>query len=413
MFPLNFLILQGICMSAKENEVKAEIHEQVAEWLKESVLQYFGHMTDPRRRSRSVLHKLLDIIFMALCAMLSGARDLPSIALYVKEKEQWFTQILNLKKGVPSENTFWWVFMLINPSEFEQGFVQWIQIVAERVGGIVAIDGKTLRGTVDADHLHSSVHMVSAWSSMCNFTLAQLKVEDKSNEITAIPKLLDMIDIKGSIVTIDAMGCQTKIVEKIIANGGDYLLAVKENQPHLYYELQNYFNQVKDEDLEIAECQLFHSSNETEKEKHGRKEERKVYSTGAINFLPQKNEWKGLQSIVCIRSKRTIKEKTTEEARYYISSTPPNAAQQGIAARIHWGIENKVNWMLDVGFREDTIRAKAGNIAENLAVLRHMALNVLKNDKETKLSIAKKQFKAAINNEYVLKLLRSIFKRKV
>lgn len=399
-------------MSEKEKEIKAEILEQAAEWLKESVLQYFGHMADPRRRAQSIQHKLLDIIFMALCAMLSGARDLPSIALYAKEKEQWFTQILNLKNGVPSENTFWWVFMLIRPTEFEQGFVQWIRVVVGRIGGVIAIDGKTLRGTVGSDHLGSSVHMVSAWASMCNFTLAQLKVDDKSNEITAIPKLLDMIDIRGAIVTIDAMGCQTKIAGKIIDNGGDYLLAVKENQPHLYYELQNYFNQVEDDNLEIAECQLFHSTNENEKEKHGRKEERKVYTTGAIDFLPQRNEWKGLQSIVCIRSKRTIKEKTTEEARYYISSVAPNAEQQGNAARAHWGIENKVHWILDVGFKEDTIKAKVGNIAENLAVLRHIALNVLKNDKETKLSIAKKQFKAAINNEYVLKLLGSMFEKK-
>lgn len=399
-------------MSESEKQIQAEIVRQAEEWLKESVAQYFGQIPDPRRRTKSIMHKLIDVIFMALCAMLAGARDIPAMALYVKEKQQWFTKILNLSRGVPSENTIWWMFMLIKPAEFERAFSQWIQAVAERIGGVIAIDGKTLRGTADADHLDATVHMVSAWSSSCNFTLAQLKVDDKSNEITAIPKILDAIDIRGAVVTLDAMGCQTKITEKIVVNEGDYLLAVKENQAKLYAEIKNYFSQVEDDNLELAECQLFRSTNENEKEKHGRKEERKVYATGAIGFLPQKDEWKGLQSIVCIRSKRTVREKTTEEVRYYISSLPPNAEQQGNVARTHWGIENKVHWILDVAFKEDTIRARAGNIAENLAVLRHIALNMLKNDKETKLSIAKKQFKAAINNDYVLKLIGLLVNRK-
>ena len=187
------------------------------------------------------------------------------------------------------------------------------------------------------------------------------------------------------------------------------MLAVKENQPLLHAELETYFSQVEDNNLEDAECQLHISTNAEEKEKHGRIEERKVYSTGAIDFLPQKNDWKGIQSIICIRSKRTIKKETSEAVRYYISSTPPNAEQQGKHVRSHWGIESNVHWMLDVGFLEDKLKAKSGHIAENLAVMRHISLNLLKHEKETKLSIAKKRFKAALSDNYLIKLMRGLF----
>jgi predicted transposase YbfD/YdcC len=251
--------------------------------------------------------------------------------------------------------------------------------------------------------------MVSAWGSNSNFTLAQVKVDGKSNEVTAIPKLLDMMNIEGALVTIDAIGCQTAIAERIVDNGGDYILGLKENQPTLYDEVVNYFSQVNDDELKEAECQLFESSNKQEKEKHGRIEERKVYATGAIDFLPRKDEFKKLQSIICVCSKRTIGDKTSKEKRYYISSLLPDPERQGNAIRSHWGIENRVHWILDVTFDEDKLKAKTGHIAENLAVIRHIVMNLLKNDKKTKGSIAKKRFKAALNEAYFLEVLKGFF----
>jgi predicted transposase YbfD/YdcC len=400
--------LGGIMPETDKFEKQKEI-EQNAIVIKEGVSHHFGTITDPRR-SHSVIHKLLDIFFMALCAALSGAETVEAIAIYAKEKENWLKEFLKLPGKVPSYNTFWWVFVLIQPAELQNCFVQWAKTIAPlSKGENVAIDGKALRGTADPDIPNSFVHMVSAWASNTNFTIGQLKVEGKSNEITAIPKLLDMIDIKDAVVTIDAMGCQTKIAAKIIDGGGDYILAVKENQPNLYDEIEHYFNNVNDIELELSECKMVESNNTKEKEKHGRIERRKVYATDAIEeLLPQKNEWKGLKSIICVHSFRTIKEKTTNEKRYYISSLAPDPGRLGDVIRSHWGIENKVHWMLDVGFLEDKLKAKAGFIAENLAVVRHLSLNLLKSDKTTKYSIANKRLKAALNPDYLPQLLMGL-----
>ena len=389
-------------------EKQAEI-EQNAVIIKEGIDHHFGGITDPRR-PRGVTYKLLDIFFMTLCAVLSGAETVEAIAIYAKEKKDWLKGFLNLAGDVPSYNTFWWVFVLIRPADLQECFVQWAKTVAPLSKGEgIAIDGKALRGTADPDNPNSFVHMVSAWASNSNFTLGQLKVEGKSNEITAIPKLLDMIDIKDAVVTIDAIGCQTKIAAKIVDAGGDYILAVKENQPNLYDEIEHYFNNVSDSELELAECKLFESDNTEEKEKHGRIEKRKVYTTGAIEeLLPQMHEWKGLKSIVCVHSFRTIKEKTTDERRYYISSLVPEPERLGNGIRSHWGVENKVHWILDVGFLEDKLKAKAGFIAENLAVVRHIALNLLKKDTTTKYSVANKRLKAALNPDYLPQLLKGL-----
>lgn len=396
-----------------EKEKKQKEIEQNALAIKDGIEQHFGSITDPRR-SRSISYKLIDIFFMALCAVLSGAETVESIAIYAQEKKDWLKNFLDLPGDIPSYNTFWWVFVLIKPTHLQDCFINWAKTMAPiSKGEGISIDGKALRGTADPDNPNSFVHMVSAWSSSSNFTLGQLKVEGKSNEITAIPKLLDMIDIKGAVVTIDAIGCQTKIAAKIINSEGDYILAVKENQPNLYDEIEHYFNNVKDNELELAECQLFESDNSKEKEKHGRIEKRKVYSTGSIEeLLPQMNEWQGLKSIICVHSFRTIKEKTTDERRYYISSLASDPEGLGRAIRNHWGIENKVHWILDVGFLEDKLKAKAGFIAENLAVVRHLALNLLKNDKTTKYSIANKRLKAALNPDYLPQLLKGLVSSK-
>jgi predicted transposase YbfD/YdcC len=396
-------------MAGKNKFEKQKEIEENAIAIKEGIDLHFGAITDPRR-SGSITYKLLDILFMTLCAVLSGAETVEAIAIYAKEKKDWLKKFLHLAGSVPSYNTFWWVFVLIRPTDLQECFVQWAKTIAPLSKGEgIAIDGKALRGTADPDNPNSFVHMVSAWASNSNFTLGQLKVEGKSNEITAIPKLLDMIDIKGAVVTIDAMGCQTKIAAKIVDGGADYILAVKENQPNLYDEIEHYFNNVNDSELELAECKLFESDTTEEKEKHGRIERRKVYTTGALEeLLPQMHEWKGIESIVCVHSFRTIKEKTTDERRYYISSLAPEPERLGNGIRSHWGVENKVHWILDVGFLEDKLKAKTGFIAENLAVVRHLALNLLKSDKTTKYSIANKRLKAALNPDYLPQLLKGL-----
>lgn len=387
---------------ALENQISTEL-------IKDTVNQYFGSLRDPRLTNRTT-YSLVDILFVTICAVLCGAEDLEDVATYAQEKREWLQSFLNVSDQTPCYSTFWWTFVLLKPEDLERCFVDWVQaLITVQTGETIAIDGKALRGTNDPKRSGSFVHMVSAWGANSNFTLAQVKVDTKSNEITAIPKLLDMMNIEGAVVTIDAMGCQTAITEKIVDSGADYILGLKENQPHLYDEVVNYFSQVVDDELEEAECQLFVSENASEKEKHGRIEVRKIYTTGAIDFLPQKGNFKKLQSIVCVCSKRTVGDKTSEEKRYYISSLPSNPERQGDAIRSHWGIENKVHWVLDVAFNEDKLKAKTGYIAENLAVIRHIVVNLLKNDRKTKGSIAKKRFKAALNEGYFMEVLKGFF----
>lgn len=290
---------------ALENQISTEL-------IKDTVNQYFGSLRDPRLTNRTT-YSLVDILFVTICAVLCGAEDLEDVATYAQEKREWLQSFLNVSDQIPCYSTFWWTFVLLKPEDLERCFVDWVQaLITVQTGETIAIDGKALRGTNDPKRSGSFVHMVSAWGANSNFTLAQVKVDTKSNEITAIPKLLDMMNIEGAVVTIDAMGCQTAITEKIVDSGADYILGLKENQPHLYDEVVNYFSQVVDDELEEAECQLFVSENASEKEKHGRIEVRKIYTTGAIDFLPQKGNFKKLQSIVCVCSKRTVGDKTSE-----------------------------------------------------------------------------------------------------
>lgn len=396
-------------MAKNDIYVQDHEHEISAALIKDTVNQYFGSLRDPRLANRTI-YSLVDILFITICAVLCGAEDLEDVATYAQEKKEWLQSFLNVSDQTPCYSTFWWTFVLLKPEDLERCFVEWVQaLITVRTGETIAIDGKALRGTNDAKRPGSFVHMVSAWGANSNFTLAQVKVDTKSNEITAIPKLLDMMSIEGAVVTIDAIGCQTSITEKIVDSGADYILGLKENQPHLYDEVVNYFSQVVDDELEEAECQLFVSENTSEKEKHGRIEVRKIYTTGSIDFLPQKGDFKKLQSIVCVCSQRTVGDKTSEEKRYYISSLPSNPERQGDAIRSHWGIENKVHWVLDVTFNEDKLKAKTGYIAENLAVIRHIVVNLLKNDRKTKGSIAKKRFKAALNEGYFVEVLKGFF----
>jgi predicted transposase YbfD/YdcC len=362
----------------------------------------FGDLKDPRREGKQH-HKLIHILFITILATLAGANNLKEVALYATRKQKWLESFLHLTHGVPCYVTFWWIFVLLKPSDLEKCFLKWVQSMVALSGDeVVAIDGKALRGTAQKDKANSFVHMVSAWASQSGFTLGQLKVDTKSNEITAIPKLLDVIDIEGATVTIDAMGCQTDIASKIIEKGANYVLALKGNQGNLHDELENFFEQAEG----VNFLGVSHDVAISEEDGHGRTEKREVYVTSDIDWLPQKDEWANLQTIIMIKSHRLIPGKPGSiERRFYISSLPPSAAKLGAIVRKHWGIENKVHWLLDVAFREDSLKAKVGNIAENTSIIRRIALNLLKRDTTIKAGIEAKRKVAAWDDSYLVRLL--------
>jgi len=372
-----------------------------AELLKKSINDNFMEIEDPRRET-SVTHRLIDIFFITICAITSGANDLKAVAEYAKSKQGWLAKVLNLEHGVPSYNVLWLLFRMMNPDLLSEGFVRWMKSMTLQTNGeTIAIDGKAQRGTATDGDPNSFVHIVSAWAVHNQLTLAQQKVDSKSNEITAIPKLLRLIDVSNSVVTIDAMGAQTDIADQIISAGGDYIFSLKGNQGKLHDEIINYFDQALiygDEGSEFT-------SSFTEETSHGRYEKREIFITNQIDFLPQKNLWKGLKMIVCIRSTRTYKDKTTVEKRYYVTSMEANAKDVSRHIRFHWGIENQAHWVLDVAYREDRQRAKAGHIAENLSVMRRISLNYLKQDATVKAGIEIKRQKAGWNESYLLRLL--------
>ncbi len=379
-----------------------DLNQEDSVAFKESLKEHFGELADYRRQ-KSVTHLLLDILFITICAVISGANDLKAVAVYAQRKERWLTSILTLVNGVPSYTNFWTVFALLSPEALEKCFVQWVQSkMISQDGRVISIDGKAQRGTAKKGKPHSFVHIVSAWSATGRLTLGQLKVDGKSNEITAIPKLLDVIDVEGAVVTIDAMGCQTEIADKIVEKGADYVLALKGNQGNLVDEVENYYKQAESIDFEGVECDALESKECA----HGRIEKREVYTTEDIDWLPQKEEWRGLKTIVMVISERTLQGlPPSVERRYYISSLPANALMVAQEIREHWGIENQAHWILDVAFREDEQNANAGNIAENMSLIRRTALNMLKQEKSAKCGIEIKRQAAGWDNEYLLKVI--------
>ena len=368
-----------------------------------TVIDHFSTISDPRV-ARTKRHKLLDIIFIAIAASICGADNWKAIEVFAQAKKSWLETVLNLPNGIPSHVTFWRVFRRINAAEFQKCFVNWIQAAFEHVDGdIIAIDGKTMRGSGDSTSGSSPLHIVSAWAAEHNITLAQIKVGEKTNEITAIPALLNMIAIQGAIVTIDAMGCQKTIAEQIINGGGDYVLALKGNQSSTHDEVENFLLQALDIDFEGVEhdCCTYLDKG------HGRIERRTVYVTGDLDWLPNKDPWAKLTSIIMVVRERTIKGKMSKEIQYYLSSLDPIATQIAHAIRTHWGIENKVHWILDVTFGEDNNQL-SGNGAENFSLLSKIALNLLKQDKTTKLSIPNKRFRASMDQTYLETILKAV-----
>ena len=342
--------------------------------VKNDLLSYFEDLPDPRVVGRCD-HKLLDIVAMTICAVISGLDEWEDIVDYAKLKEDWFRQFLELPKGIPSHDTFGRVFSLLDPVAFEQRFADWTRAAfAKTDGDVIAIDGKTLCGSADRAGNKAAIHMVSAWSHENGVVLGQMKTDDKSNEITAVPDLLERLDIAGCIVTLDAMGCQKEIATQIIEQGGDYVLALKGNQGGLLNQAKALFDEVQGKDFD--DCKQSHTR--TVSKGHGRTETRDYWLAEDGWLGGRKAEWTGFRCFGKVRSRRTIDGETSEETRYFITSLPCKAKRFAKAVRAHWGIENGLHWVLDVTFGEDASRVRKGHAAENLSIVRRLSQSALK-----------------------------------
>lgn len=364
-----------------------------------SVQAYFSELPDPREACKCE-HRLLDIVMIAICAVIANAESWEDIALFGQMKQEWLQQWLALPHGIPSHDTFERVFRKLNPDAFQECFMQWVQAVFEVTEGqVVAIDGKTVCGS-KAGSAKASLHLVSAWASANGISLGQCKVKTKSNEITAIPDLLELLALHGCIVTIDAIGCQREIAAKIVAQQADYVLAVKHNQGQLQQHLETTFNWLEDERNHHAHFDY----SETLECGHGRRERRQCWVVA--DHVAQADGGVGCQTLVRLICQRELKGKVEAETRYYISSLPPRASLLLGCIRAHWSIENSFHWVLDAVFQEDRARTRHPNGAENLALLRRIALNLLKKH-PAKGSLKGKRHRAAWNDDFLLQVLLS------
>ena len=369
-----------------------------------SLVESFSHMEDPRSDSGK-RHDLMDIISIAICAVICGAEGWLDVEMFGRSKYAWFKRFLNLSDGVPSHDTFGRVFSRIDPVQFQRCFADWVKGISElSQGEVIAIDGKTLRRSYDRSCGKAAIHLVSAWAQNNSVVLGQVQVDDRSNEITAIPGLLSMLEVSGCIGTIDAMGCQKEIATTIIESGADYALSVKKNQPQLYGDTAETFAYVRENGSETAP----HDFYETVEKGHGRIERRRCWATSERDYLNHANDdgrWKNLTSIAMVEAERRVDGQTTVESRLYISSLPCDAERLLAATRGRWSVENSLHWVLDVSFREDDCRVRDGNAPENLAVIRHMALNLLKQDRTIKASVRGKLKRAGWDNDYLLAVI--------
>jgi predicted transposase YbfD/YdcC len=370
----------------------------------EVISEHFGKVTDPRIE-RTKDHSLINIIAIAICAVICGAEGWVDIELFGKSKLAWLKTFLELPNGIPSHDTFGRVFAMIDAQEFQRAFYEWVCAVNEIIAGqIINIDGKCLRGSGDQQLGKRAIYMLSAWATENELVLGQRKVEEKSNEITAIPELLKLLDISGCIVTIDALGTQTLIAKTIAAAQADYVLSVKDNQGHLFEDISVIFGIDHAQDFKYAGYEYTKTVNKG----HGRIDVRECWSTDKpayLNLIRGVEQWAGLQTIAMVICTRIIGDQQTQQTRYYISSLPSHAERILQAVRKHWSIENELHWVLDVALNEDHSRVRKDHAPANLAVLRHIALNLLKQEKTAKGGMRAKQLQAGWKEDYLLKVL--------
>lgn len=365
-----------------------------------AIRKHFVNLRDPRHPTRRRF-PLMDLVVIALCAVIAGANTWPEIETFGRKRWAWLRKFCTLPNGVPSHDTFERVFDRLKPGAFQACFRRWVQALAAELGlPHIAIDGKTLCGSHSRGKGLGPLHVVSAWATQAHWSLGQVVVDAKSNEITAIPQLLELLDIHGALITIDAMGCQKDIAKKIVTGGGDYVLSVKENQPRLLEDIQ----QTLEKALDTNYATLKYDTFETEEKGHGRHEQRSYVVLYELESIRDRTLWEGLAAIgMCVRT-RTVKGETTEETHYFIGSMTSSAATYAAGLRNHWGIENNLHWQLDVSFREDENRVQKRNGAENLALLRRFALALLKRH-PGKESIKRKRYSAALDTQFLEEVL--------
>ncbi len=375
-----------------------------------SLIEHFKDIADPRV-NRTKDHDLIDILVIAICTLLCAGESFNDMEDFGQAKQDWFRTFLKLRNGIPSHDTFNRVFAALDPKEFLDCFLRWTQSLRQAVAQeIVALDGKALRRALNGDE--SPKYVVSAWAESNNLVLGQLKVDEKSNEITAVPELLRVLELAGCIVTVDAMGCQKKIAKEIIEADADYVLALKGNQETVHAEVKSFLDATLQEKEKkrpkgattpkaAASLQVM----ETVEKDHGRLETRRYYQSAELEWFADRSKWEGLRSVGMVEAVREVSGKTTTERRYYLSSLSLDVGTFARAVRGHWAVENKLHWVMDVCFREDQSRARTGYAAENLATLRRLALNLLKRERTKKRGIRGKQLNASWDHAYLLKLL--------
>jgi predicted transposase YbfD/YdcC len=359
---------------------------------------HFSVLPDPRKQ-RNQLYRLHDIVSTAILATLCSIDHYYGMSDWTEDNIKWFQSVGICLAGVPSHDTYERFFKHLDSKAFQLCFMKWTQSIAQAFKGVIAIDGKTLRNS--GDDQTDPIHIVSAFAAENSLVLGHQKCAGKGKELEAIQQLLEILDIREAIITIDAAGCHKEITSQIKGRGGDYQIALKGNQEKLHDEVVNFFNQACVVAPEEANCDYWCAEETT----RGRNEKREVWSCDHLNWLPQQNSWYGLNSIVCISKTRSEKGQSIKETRYFISSLPANAQRQGKVVRSHWGIENQLHWHLDVTFKEDKSKVRAGNGAENLSLLRRSTLNLLKLDKSTKVSLKNKRLKAGRKPDYLLSLI--------
>lgn len=373
-----------------------------------SIHEHFAALRDPRV-DRTKDHRLLDIVTIALCAIIAGADSWVECEVFGNAKLEWLRTFLPLPNGIPAHDTFGRLFAALDPAQFQQCFLAWVRARTARLDGLhdhISLDGKTVRRSHDRAAGKAALHLVSAWASANRLVLGQVAVDQKSNEITAIPVLVKLLDLRGCTVTVDAIGCQTAIATAIVEQGGAYVLALKANQGTLHQETVDLFAHAQ----ATAFADIAHTTYRTVEKGHGRIEERAwwvIEDPAVLGYLNAAGAWPELASVAMVERERRLGETVQRETHYFIASVA-GAARVGQAVRLHWGIENKLHWVLDVAFREDEGRVRVGHGAQNFAILRHLALNLLRQDTTTKVGLKAKRFKASCSLAYLEQIIRQV-----